>query len=374
MPVVIRRKKKSLAEAVQDDMYWGPRYAAPRKVNITGFNFQCPHPGSHAGQVNSKPSKQAAAEAAATQNAPRHAHPVGRSSRSFGPVPDNVHTSRQDTSNVTPTNPMETPNSDESEDDPFSRSPTSSMGKSFSNHWGYDSSHMEGRPIYEFEDRLMLLVCFRDAIEYHRYQRVKTIWRFYADPVPDTIRIIFDGPTYRGILEEQLIYGDNPFTSIMTALKANNPQLSDYVPRDHIDTLESFYYTFVMMIIGYSSPNEPAQPLPEVLDWCRMPGKKCARRKEHFMISSGFGPASPYFGPIVQTLLNKLHLWFQNQYLRKVGMVGTQASEPIALIADNEPKDYAQVLSYFDEAIAAFSNRDSKESGDSGEDSDALAD
>jgi hypothetical protein len=78
---------------------------------------------------------------------------------------------------------------------------------------------------------------------------------------------------------------------------------------DYLDDLESFYYVLCWICFGHDAPGKRITPQPDVItDW-EDPSSSCiraARLKEGFLFSKRLFPkVPPYFGPVIQTLLEE---------------------------------------------------------------------
>jgi hypothetical protein len=74
----------------------------------------------------------------------------------------------------------------------------------------------------------------------------------------------------------------------------------------------------------------------------------------NFLLSKKLFPtATPYFGPIFQTLLEKLRLFFFTRHLEEHSGPGSERKTLEELIPQAK-LDYAEVLKYIDEAVEAL--------------------
>jgi hypothetical protein len=82
-------------------------------------------------------------------------------------------------------------------------------------------------------------------------------------------------------------------------------------PNTYLDDLESFYYVFCSIVVGYMSPGAPRVPLPAIVKgWA----EDYAWPMKHGHIVKPFDlPVSEWFGGAIRKLCVQLHSFFHTR-------------------------------------------------------------
>ena len=148
--------------------------------------------------------------------------------------------------------------------------------------------------------------------------------------------------------------GTREFASIKL-LEFQEPGRHEYT-RDYLDDLESFFYLLCKICSSFTSPGSQVERMPDfVSQWDQVDARLAALAKFNTLLCADY-EVTPYFGPIVQTLLDKLHQFIASAAGRKrtMRLKRERRKEPPPSWVDLRPaadRDYARVLGFIDEAI-----------------------
>ncbi len=77
--------------------------------------------------------------------------------------------------------------------------------------------------------------------------------------------------------------------------------------RDYLDDLESFFYLLCRICSTFTGPGTQVERTPDfVSEWAQADARLAALAKFNTLLCADY-EATAYFGPIVQTLLDKFH-------------------------------------------------------------------
>ena len=127
------------------------------------------------------------------------------------------------------------------------------------------------------------------------------------------------------------------------------------LPHDYLDDLESFFYVFCWVTLGYDGPNQPilGARRPRVLwKWDQNDASAAADSKTTMMCDLD-KKATDYFGPVFQKILVTLHAFYWPHILLKKRQKRDNTIPRKHLLDLTEPAkvDYATVLGIIDQAI-----------------------
>lgn len=153
-----------------------------------------------------------------------------------------------------------------------------------------------------------------------------------------------------GFLFENFFQGSPAFHSISELLDVGLEKAS--LHHDHLDDIESIFYAFCWVTIGYANLSQKVAPFPSCLnDWDDLNPKVAAYSKQATFLLDEFLPArnvSPFFGPVFEQLLRKIHGFLKPHIARKLIAANLDIVQPLLPSAID---DYATILGFFDEAI-----------------------
>ncbi|KJA23475.1 hypothetical protein HYPSUDRAFT_39936 [Hypholoma sublateritium FD-334 SS-4] len=232
--------------------------------------------------------------------------------------------------------------------------------------------YCHGRSIEAFQTRLQLLYAYRDAIcghqnlwnnnILHRDINVNNIL-LGSDPLKEkNSGLVIDLDLAIRIDRDESAYGFDFKTGTrafqsMNILQSYNPATAaECKPHDYMDDLESFFYVLCWISCGFAGPGRKLAEFPMRLSkWeSTNPGDAIDAKMSAitFFFKTTYR-ATPYFGPVFDTLMRQLSGFFADVYRKRVDSEG----KPVPTLMELMPTStasYNTVLGYVDEAIKAL--------------------
>ena len=151
--------------------------------------------------------------------------------------------------------------------------------------------------------------------------------------------------------------GTRAFQSI-SVLSSVNKAAGQALSHDHLDDLESFFYVFCWITLGYDGPNKPIidDRRPNILrKWDQNDADAAAAHKTTMLVYL-CEKVTPYFGPIFQKLLVNMHAFYWPHVFLKIKQINdtTIPRKHLLDLIESAKADYATLLSFIDEAIIAL--------------------
>ena len=138
-------------------------------------------------------------------------------------------------------------------------------------------------------------------------------------------------------------------------LSSVNDTTGQALPHDYLDDLESFFYVFCWITIGYDGPGKPltGADRPRVLLQWDQDDASAAANSKGMMITYLSAKVTSYFGPTFQNLLSALHRFLRPHMLSKMEQRDKTEIPRKHLLDLIEPAKahYADVLAIIDQGI-----------------------
>ena len=138
-------------------------------------------------------------------------------------------------------------------------------------------------------------------------------------------------------------------------LSSVNDTTGQALPHDYLDDLESFFYVFCWITIGYDGPKNLLKGInrPTVLEEWDQDNPRAAANSKKAMMFVFAAKVTLYFGPTFQTLLYALHRFLQPLVALKMQTRDNSNIPRKHLLDLIEPAKahYADVLAIIDQAI-----------------------
>ena len=138
-------------------------------------------------------------------------------------------------------------------------------------------------------------------------------------------------------------------------LSSVNDTTGQALTHDYLDDLESFFYLFCWISLGYDGPNQPIlnPRRPRVLrKWTQYDALAAANSKTTMMFVLD-DDVTDYFGAVFQKLLLALHAFCLTHIIqkRKQRKDGTIPRKHLLDLTEPAKADYVTVSSFIDQAI-----------------------
>ena len=162
---------------------------------------------------------------------------------------------------------------------------------------------------------------------------------------------------YSVVYDHRVRQGTRAFQSI-SVLSSVNKAAGQALSHDHLDDLESFFYVFCWITLGYDGPNKPIidNRRPAILKQWDQDNAVTAANSKTAMLVHLREKVTPYFGPIFQKLLVNMLAFHRPHIILKMEQMDDATIPRKHLLDLTEPAkaDYATLLDFIDQAITTL--------------------